>query len=469
MAYSNSWVNNTPATPLAVTVAPTANDVLYMWVIADATVLTMTWPSGFTQLAQQTCTADGQVTSIARKLAATGSETSLSASDSQGSNLIGGVVSFSGRDNTTPEDFVTNVTNNNTAAASAWTLASGSVTPGHNGADLLAFIGHDVDGSNAVVTTFATTSGTTGAWTKRQESGSGFIRGAIGTATQTTAGAFVVTATGTSAGEHAGRSLITIGIKAASGATSHATSGALTGPDSTIAGTSVHKTKHTSSGALTGPGAVIAGASVHKTKHPTSGAITGPGTTIAGVAKRFRAHPSSGALTGPGSTVAGTAKRFRSHGTSGTIAGPGATLAGTAAHTAASGAHGTSGALVGAGAILAGVASRIPGTSHSSGGYFYGGRRRTKAEIRAERIAYGILKKAPEAVQAVAQMVIEARGTPLALPEDEQAALLRKMLSDDRLTLRNTMALNAALVQIIASQIEQMHEERAIVQLLMEL
>lgn len=111
-----------------------------------------------------------------------------------------------------------------------------------------------------------------------------------------------------------------------------------------------------------------------------------------------------------------------------------------------------------------------PSTDQPSGGWEPKRRHRTKAEIRAERIAYGILKEAPEAVQKVALAVVESKAKPgLELAPDEQTDLLRALLADERLTIRNTVALNAALVQVIARQIEQLDEERAIVQMLMEL
>jgi hypothetical protein len=94
------------------------------------------------------------------------------------------------------------------------------------------------------------------------------------------------------------------------------------------------------------------------TTHSSTGALTGPGTTIAGTATRFRAHPSTGALTGPGSSVAGTAVRFRAHPSSGALTGPGSVIAGTAARSGSPVTHPSSGALVGPGASISGQAAR---------------------------------------------------------------------------------------------------------------
>jgi hypothetical protein len=162
----------------------------------------------------------------------------------------------------------------------------------------------------------------------------------------------------------------------AGGAATHTTTGALTGPGSTVAGTAAHLTLHTTTGALTGAGSSIVGAALHP--HTTTGALTGAGSTVVGSAARTHLHPTTGVLTGPGSTVAGTAahtsptvdvgfqldafqfsgfqgaEAVGTHTTTGALTGPGSAINGTATRLAL---HTTSGILVGPGAAVAGEAS----------------------------------------------------------------------------------------------------------------
>lgn len=142
------------------------------------------------------------------------------------------------------------------------------------------------------------------------------------------------------------------------GATTHATTGALTGPGAVIAGTAAHIAIHGTSGALTGPGSTIAGTASSATPRPSSGALVGPGSVVAGTAARTHVFPTSGDLVGPGAVIAGSAARTApagtTHATSGDLVGPGSVIAGTAAHVAV---HGTSGALTGQGSVVAGTAS----------------------------------------------------------------------------------------------------------------
>ena len=169
---------------------------------------------------------------------------------------------------------------------------------------------------------------------------------------------------------------------AAGGATTHTTTGALTGQGSTVAGIAAHIAVHgtsgaltgqigsvsgtanrframSSSGALVGQGATIVGSAARAggaTTHDTSGALTGQGATLSGTAARFRAFSASGALTGQGSAIVGTAVHNVPHATSGVLAGQGSTIAGTAARTGTPVSHDTSGALVGSGAVINGSA-----------------------------------------------------------------------------------------------------------------
>ena len=71
------------------------------------------------------------------------------------------------------------------------------------------------------------------------------------------------------------------------GGTTHATTGALIGPGSTVDGAAAHIAIHGTSGALTGAGAVIAGTAARvagAVTHETSGALVGPGSLLDGAA-----------------------------------------------------------------------------------------------------------------------------------------------------------------------------------------
>jgi len=162
-------------------------------------------------------------------------------------------------------------------------------------------------------------------------------------------------------------------FSAGGGATTHDTTGALTGAGSTIAGSAAHIAIHGTSGALTGPGSSVVGSAARTRAHPTSGALTGPGAAIAGAASNFTVHGTSGALTGPGSVIDGEADHVvpgGTHDTSGALTGQGAVIAGSAAHIAI---HGTSGALVGPGAVLDGSAARVAAAvTHDTSGALVG-------------------------------------------------------------------------------------------------
>lgn len=149
--------------------------------------------------------------------------------------------------------------------------------------------------------------------------------------------------------------LALLAIVGASAGTSHAATGALVGPGSTVAGSAAHSAAHASSGALVGPGSAVVGSAARTRAHSATGALTGPGSTVSGAAQHNVPHASSGALTGPGSTVVGTSARTRVHPASGDLVGPGSTVSGTAARTRA---HASSGALTGPGSVVDGAAAR---------------------------------------------------------------------------------------------------------------
>jgi hypothetical protein len=142
-------------------------------------------------------------------------------------------------------------------------------------------------------------------------------------------------------------------------AVSHATTGALAGPGSTVAGTSAHRARHTTTGSLAGQGSTVAGASVHRTNHATSGTLTGAIGSLAGSATRTRQHVTAGVLAGPGAALAGSSARMRSHATSGALSGVPGPVSGAASRSGpvAAVTHTTTGSLIGSEAILAALAA----------------------------------------------------------------------------------------------------------------
>lgn len=219
MAYSNSWVNSTPANTIAVATSPTANDVLIAYMVTDSgSAVTPSWPSGFTQIANlRTTTTDGQSLCVAIKGTASGSEGSLTLNDGNAAvDIIGGVGAWNSIDNTTPQD-VTSVTGTALSDASSPFVISASITPSNNGCDIVAICGLDINGSINGTPTFSTTSGTTGAWTTRQDQNSGFYNVAVGTATQTTAGAITVQCSWTAASGSSDLAIVLIALRPAAG------------------------------------------------------------------------------------------------------------------------------------------------------------------------------------------------------------------------------------------------------------
>jgi hypothetical protein len=152
--------------------------------------------------------------------------------------------------------------------------------------------------------------------------------------------------------------LVIASIFDASSSVSHASSGALVGPGSSIVGSAARIRAHASSGELTGPGSSIAGSTNRTRAHAASGVLAGPGSELSGSASRTRAHGSSGDIVGPGAVLDGSAARARQHGSSGDLIGPGSAIAGSADHQGAAGTHDATGALVGPGSVVAGSAAR---------------------------------------------------------------------------------------------------------------
>jgi len=194
VAFVQAWANSTPASTQNVTVAPSAGRVLLAWQATDATSTAPTAiPSGFetTPLVDATSTTDGSRLTVWIKKNTTGAETTVTMSDNSGNLMIAGVAEFSGIDTTTPLDVAAVPFNTSTSV----TTGSASITPVTNGCDLA--IVHLPDGPSGDRTvSYSTSSGATSAWTVRvDQTDGGFFNVALGTASQTTAGALTAQAT----------------------------------------------------------------------------------------------------------------------------------------------------------------------------------------------------------------------------------------------------------------------------------
>lgn len=198
-----------------------AHDVIILATVNDSgSAITYTWPASFDELANQICTNDGMGAGVARKKDASGAEGALAVTDSLTTSKTMATVTFSGVDNTTPEDTTVNVVNNNTATASPWTIDSGSITPVTPGAKIVAILFSD--GAFTPVTgSFSTVSGSTGAWTVHDATISdGSDRNMAIASADWMSGSVVVRGTGTAAAASAGRSMVVIVLRPAGGGSS---------------------------------------------------------------------------------------------------------------------------------------------------------------------------------------------------------------------------------------------------------
>lgn len=189
ITHSNSVASSTTAAAtIGINPSATLHDVIIAGYASDSAFSPITTgPTGFTARAVLSTTLDGMSFETFIKGDATGSEGTINASVSADS-IIGCMSSFSGVDNTTPED-ATHVSG--TANTSVASLDAPSITPSTSGAYIVAVLGMDA-GSSANAT-FSTTSGSTGTWTKHVEiiDTTGFRKVAIGSAPWTS-GAIVV-------------------------------------------------------------------------------------------------------------------------------------------------------------------------------------------------------------------------------------------------------------------------------------
>ena len=191
IAHSNSAASSTTAAAtIAVSPGAALHDVIIAAYVSDSAFSPVTTPpTGFetTPVDNGTTSLDGMTYESFIKLDATGSEGSVSASVSADA-IVGVMSSFSGVNNTTPQDVTRVTATNNTSVAS---IDSPSITPSTSGALLVAILA--MDANTSANATFSTVSGSTGAWTKHIEiiDTTGFRKVAIGSA-DWTSGATVV-------------------------------------------------------------------------------------------------------------------------------------------------------------------------------------------------------------------------------------------------------------------------------------
>src|SRR3990167_5375728 len=102
ISFNKVVTNSTPASPLAIDPAATANDVLISGVVNDAISDSTFSITGFDAIAYQETTTDTQHIDVHRKKTATGSEGSLNITDSGAEDMIGFILALTGADNTTP-------------------------------------------------------------------------------------------------------------------------------------------------------------------------------------------------------------------------------------------------------------------------------------------------------------------------------------------------------------------------------
>lgn len=150
MAKRGETINSSASTTisLAKPAGTVDDDVAYMWLVADSTTMTATWPTGFTELSISpliTSVLDAQTFRVARKVCSgepatwTGSATT---------NVKQGVVVLSGRDTASPEHRSSGVTDT-TSRSSPWTATSGAFSSNTAlvGCDILFFQADDVNTS----------------------------------------------------------------------------------------------------------------------------------------------------------------------------------------------------------------------------------------------------------------------------------------------------------------------------------
>jgi hypothetical protein len=255
-----------------------------------------------------TNTTDGQSLGVAIKNDATGSEGTLAISCNQ-DTIIGGIVAFSGRDNTTPQDFVAQTA---TATDNATPyVVTRTATPVTNGDDIFAVCGWDVSSSVNGTFTFSTTSGTTGAWTTRQDQQDTFRNVGMGTAAQVTAGAITVQASVAGSG-NSQLAIVVMALKpaAASGSTgtlavTNAVDTSAAAGTTTVVGT-LARTNAADTRSSAGTTTILG--TLARTNAADTRAASGT-TTVLGTLARSNAVDTLAASGSVGSAVSGTLAR----------------------------------------------------------------------------------------------------------------------------------------------------------------
>jgi len=331
--------DTTNADPAVITLgAISAGEYIIAGVVSDAIATLTSLPSGFSQLGSiLDTTGDNQSLLVARKASASGSEGALTFDMTQA--LIGVAIAFSGVDTTTPEDVaVVGVTDGASTGATGRTI-SASLTTVTNGCMLVAIAGTDVAASTDVTHTFATTAGSTAAWTipTGGDIQDGFFNMAVGYALQSTAGAVTVRLTSTWAGgANAGLSLMLVALRpsgpatlsaptpsgtigtettATIGATTDQTSGtfyAVVDSAANLAGVTATQIK--AGQKASGSAALAANSAAVSTTTPSAG-VTGltAGTLYSYAAVQNNSNGDSNVVTGTFTTAAATPTLDQSH------------------------------------------------------------------------------------------------------------------------------------------------------------
>lgn len=199
IAFDHSASGGTTAvTPLAINPGAAAGSTIIEFVCNDsASGVTWTFPASFTQLLNQLCaSSDGGSVAVSYKTTASGSEGSINTTNSGSTLMIGGMAAFSGVDQTTPIDVTPPAAVvNTTMTANPLVMASNSMTTVTDGCMIIAVRLCDVSAGQSNPVTFSTTTGSTGAWTSLNETNNAFYNVSLGYASQSTAGAVVVSST----------------------------------------------------------------------------------------------------------------------------------------------------------------------------------------------------------------------------------------------------------------------------------
>ena len=251
----------------------------------------------------------------------------------------------------------------------------------------------------------------------------------------------------------------------ASNFTVHSTSGVLAGQTATLVGAADHAAgfvTHTTSGVLAGQGSTVVGSTQHKALHTTTGALTGQIGSVVGASNRFRVHPSTGVLTGQNAILVGSSSRTRTHLTTGVLISDSAIVIGSAAHVGAFVTHDTTGILIGPGAIVTGEADPPsdggggPGNSVSVQPRKPKGWANERAQFEQsqetiDRIAQTLTESKQPQVQRIARKLVDYTGDL-----EELASLQRELAKLE--SAKQTKLLEAERNQEIKSALAELND-----------